>query len=53
LTECGDVSEVEAEETETAAVAVQTAKMAEATETAAVMVKVAATLKMVVTAEAT
>jgi hypothetical protein len=55
LTECGDLSEVEAEETETAVVVVKTA---EAIETAAVtvtmvamMVKAAATLKMATTAE--
>jgi hypothetical protein len=46
LTECSDISEVEAEETETVVV---TVKMAEATETAAVMVKmVAMTVKVAV-----
>jgi hypothetical protein len=43
LTKYGNLSETEAEETETAAVAVKTAKTAEATETMAVMVKMAAT----------
>jgi hypothetical protein len=53
LTECSDLSAVEAEETETAVVAVKTAEMAEALETVAVTlttvvltIKVAATLVM-------
>jgi hypothetical protein len=50
LTEYGDLSKVEAEETETAAVMVKTAKTAEATETAAVTVKVVVmTVKAVAT----
>jgi hypothetical protein len=60
LTECSDLSEAEAEETETAAVMVKTAKTAEATEmaavtvkTAAMIVKVAATVKTATTAEVT
>jgi hypothetical protein len=42
LTECGDLSEVEAEETEMVAVPVKTAKTAEVTEMMAVTVKTAA-----------
>jgi hypothetical protein len=53
LTKCGDLSEAEVEETETAVVAVRTAETAEVLETVAVMItiaaltiKAAATLKM-------
>jgi hypothetical protein len=59
LTKCGDLSEVEAEETETAVVAVKTAETAEALETAAVTImtvvltiKAAATLVMTTAAAA-
>jgi hypothetical protein len=59
LTECGDLSEAEAEETETAVVAVKTAETVEALETAAVTImtavltiKAAATLVMTTAAAA-
>jgi hypothetical protein len=42
LTECGDVSEVEAEETEMVVVAIKMVKTAEATEMVVVTVKTAA-----------
>jgi hypothetical protein len=54
LTECGDLSEAEAEEMETVAVAVKTAEMVEVIETAAVMITMAVlTVKAAAMAETT
>jgi hypothetical protein len=50
LTECGDLSEAEAEETEVAAVAVKTAVVVEAIETAAVTIMTAAAVTAMIEA---